>query len=114
MVLLETTIKLIKDVNYLHDQFYIKFDIDNEKEFFQFVKKETNHIFITLNKWEELTLDYIKINKSKVHLNQVIATKENIELMLIHSFYKDMRKRRFMEYYHSSLYVLNELRSELE
>lgn len=114
MKLVKITNKLIKDLHFLKDHFFKTIEMEDEQAFFAYVKGETDSIFEHLHEWEAETLQYIKNNKSAVHLKQVIATKENIELLIIHSFYKDMRKRRFMEYYNSSLYVLNDLRSEIE
>lgn len=114
MTLLSVTEQLINQLDQLKDQFYTEKSNEDDHQFFQQVKAETDVIFQTLNQWEESTLSYIKEVKSVVHMKQVVATKENIELLIIHSYYKDMRKRRYMEYYNSSLYVLQQLERELE
>lgn len=113
MTLLNITEQLINDLYQLKEQFYLEQHIDDEKSFFSEVKEATEPIFQRLHAWEEETLSHIQQQKSAVHLKQVIATKENIELLIVHGYFKDMRKRRFMEYYQSSLFVLNNLKEEL-
>lgn len=113
MTLLDITVELTNDLHHLKEQFYRQEEIDDEKKFFSEVKAATDPIFERLHAWENQTLLYIQQHKSTIHFNQVIATKENIELLIIHGYFKDMRKRRFMEYYQSSLFVLNNLEKEL-
>lgn len=113
MTLIEITKQLINHIHFLKDQFFVKQLEQDEREYFAQVKKETEPIFSLLKNWEEKSLQYVKQTKSVVHFKQINATKENIELMIIHAYFKDMRKRRFMEYYNSSLYVLQQLEGEL-
>lgn len=113
MSLQPLTIQLINDLHTLKDQFYQEEIEEDQHAFFHSVKEKTDIIFETLHAWEEACLAYVKETKSTVHFKQIIATKENIELLIVHSFYKDMRKRRYMEYYQSSLYVLQQLEKEL-
>jgi len=112
--LYDLTDTLIFELERLKDIFYKPNDsMENKQAYFQHVKKETIPIFDMLSKWEEKTLAFIKEGNGYVHPKQIIATKENMELIILHSFYKDIRKRRYMEYYSSCLYVFNQLKEEI-
>lgn len=114
MSLAQLTNFLMDDLHRLKDIFYEeKSDLD-KKSFFNYVKKDSKKIFDALNEWEHSALDYVKSNKSKVTFQQIIATKENIELIILHSYYKDIRKRRYMEYFSSSVLVLKLLYDEIK
>ncbi|MFS0672640.1 DUF1798 family protein [Ornithinibacillus sp. 179-J 7C1 HS] len=80
-----------------------------DKVFFEMVKKETLPIYELLGKWEELALEIIKESKISVHPNQVVSTRENMELLLMHSYYVDVRRRRYMELHQSVMYVFDQL-----
>jgi len=85
----------------------------NDHKFFAIVKKETTPIFSLLQEWESDATFFVSNNDSKVFFPQIIATKENIEVLILHSYYKDLRKRLYMERYNSVLYVLENLLSEI-
>lgn len=104
---------LMDELHRLKDIFYEEKTSLDKNVFFNYVQKDSKKIFDTLTEWETDALDYVKLNKSKVTFQQIIATKENIELIILHSYYKDIRKRRYMEYYTSSLLVLKLLSNEI-
>ncbi|MGF7014889.1 DUF1798 family protein [Ornithinibacillus bavariensis] len=116
MELTEYTIQLKK---YLQDLKQV-FEENNppedrrDKEFFVMVKKKTSPIYDLLEIWQELALKFIKENKISVHPNQIVSTKENMELLLMHSYYIDVRRRRYMELNQSVLYVLDQLLRAIE
>jgi hypothetical protein len=85
-----------------------------DKDFFIMVKQKTSPIYELLAKWEELALQVIKETKISVHPNQIVSTKENMELLLMHSYYIDVRRRRYMELNQSVLYVFDQLLRALE
>src|SRR5699024_5850542 len=81
-----------------------------DKSFFLKVKSETEPVYKLLTQWENNALEQIKKqNVTNVHPKQIVSTKENIELLLMHSYYIDVRRRRYMELHHSVHYVLNQL-----
>lgn len=84
----------------------------NDKTFFLQMKEETASMYELLKQWEEQALQEVKLRNIDVHPHQVHATAENIELLILHSYYKDIRKRRYMEYHNSSHYVCNQVLSE--
>ncbi len=107
----QLTKKMKQTIDELHDIFFRDEEAPslNDKTFFLNMKEETSPMYELLKTWEDLTLKEVKSRTIKVHPHQVHATAENIELLILHSFYKDLRKRRYMEYYNSSHYVCNQI-----
>lgn len=85
----------------------------NDRSFFNQMKKETNPIYVLLSKWEENTLSLIKKRKLNLHPQQIFSTRENMELLLLHSYYIDARRKRYMELYNSIQYVFGQIINEL-
>jgi len=83
-----------------------------DKEFFQFVKKETVPYFDLLEKWEFQALQAIRERKSTLHSQQITSTKENMETLILHSYYIDVRKRNYMEINKSCHYIFNQVIKE--
>lgn len=81
----------------------------NDKVFFQMVKNETSPIYDLLNEWEKNVLALIEQRQLNVHPQQIISTKENFELLLMHSYYIDCRRRRYMELNQSIHYILDQI-----
>ncbi|MDY0405731.1 DUF1798 family protein [Virgibacillus sp. 179-BFC.A HS] len=67
-----------------------------------------------LEQWETNALAAVKEKKANVHPQQIISTRENMGLLLMHSFYIDIRKRRYMEIYYSCMYVFDLLAKSLQ
>ncbi|WP_458947114.1 DUF1798 family protein [Oceanobacillus sp. CAU 1775] len=80
-----------------------------DPEFFQLVKRETTPVFNLLETWEEITLEQVKLKQVKVHPHQVASTRENMELLLMHSYFFDARKKRYMDLYQSVLYIFDQI-----
>ncbi len=112
--LIELTAYLMDELHHLKDIFYSEEKSLDKNAYFQHVKNKTTPIFDALNEWETLALDYVKSSKGMVTFQQIVATKENLEMIILHSYYKDIRKRRYMEYYSSCLYVLKQLKGETQ
>lgn len=84
-----------------------------EREFFNQVKLEADPVFQLLDKWENAALIAIQQKTKTIHPQQISSTKENMQTLLLHSYYKDTRKRRFIEMYKSCYYVYMQLLKEL-
>lgn len=80
-----------------------------DKKFFAMMKENTMNIYELLENWEEHALQIIKERKVNVHPHQIISTKENIELLILHSYYIDAKKKRYMELHGSSHYIFDQL-----
>lgn len=85
----------------------------NDRAFFNDMKEETKPIYDLLKTWEIDTLKYIDTNKSNLFPQQIIATIDNIEMIILHSYYIDIRRRFYMEYFNSTIYILEQLLREL-
>lgn len=86
----------------------------NDKAFFLRMKEETVPIYDLLVTWEKDALDFVKDKKVNVHPHQVISTRENFELLILHSYYVDARRKRYMELNHSCHYIFDQLIEEIE
>ncbi len=84
-----------------------------DRDFFQMVKNETTPVYEALEKWEEAALILVKERRVNVHPQQITATRENMELILKHSYFIDSRRKRYMELYHSVIYVFDQIINEL-
>lgn len=105
------TIKLdeyIKDLKIRYEQNEAPVD-KKDKPFFLMMKEETAPIYQLLEEWEKLALQVIKHKKINIHPQQIISTKENIELIILHSYYIDVKRKRYMNLYKSCQYVMNQL-----
>src|SRR5699024_12693823 len=68
-----------------------------DKTFFLFVKEVTNPIYELLEDWEEKALDFVKQHKKNLHPNQIVSTKEIKELLLMITYYIDVKRKRLLE-----------------
>ncbi|WP_077326618.1 DUF1798 family protein [Virgibacillus siamensis] len=84
-----------------------------DKDFFLNVKTYTEPIYIMLDEWEEETLVLVKEKKVSLHPHQVTSTRENMGLLLMHSFYIDVKRKRYMELNHSVNFIFDQLINEL-
>lgn len=109
MDLIRQTEKLKDDLEGLKERFENTVAPDNLKDrtFFNKVKAETMPIYDLLKTWEQDALAAVKARKASVHPNQIQSTRENMELLLMHSFYHDTRRKRYMELYTSIRYVFD-------
>ncbi|ELK45298.1 YppE family protein [Halobacillus sp. ACCC02827] len=83
-------------------------------EFFQMVKKETAPLFDLTSNWMAAAEAFVKNRNSSVHPNQVKSTHENVEMIILHSYYLDVERKRYKELYQSSHYVLDMLLSDMD
>lgn len=115
MKLRDVTEQLLHHLNALKNRFETKTPPENIKDrtYFKYVKDETTPIFEQLNVWEQLALELTKERKLNVHPQQIASTKENMELLLMHSYYLDVRRKRYMELYKSIRYIFDQIIDEL-
>jgi hypothetical protein len=84
-----------------------------DKDFFAFVKEETTPIYLLNQGWEEEAKQFVQNRDVQVHPQQIASTSENIELLLLHSYYIDVKKKRYMELHNSVLYVFDLLLNDI-
>ncbi|WP_017472165.1 DUF1798 family protein [Amphibacillus jilinensis] len=80
-------------------------DNKKDRDFFNMVKNETEPLFELIGKWEELALKAVKDREIAVHPQQVQSTRENFELIILHSYYIDIKQKRYMELHQAIDYV---------
>lgn len=86
-----------------------------DPDFFGEVKPYADKVHITLDTWRELTLEWIKEEKPKyLYQLQIDTAIENIELLVVQSFYKDTREKRAKEMYQSIVYTLTAILDKIE
>ncbi|GAA4071624.1 DUF1798 family protein [Amphibacillus indicireducens] len=78
--------------------------------FFNQVKTETEPLFKLIEEWEKQALNAVKQRKVLVHPQQVQSTRENFELILLHSYYIDVKPQRYMELLQAIDYVCDSLK----
>lgn len=116
MSLKEYTLELKSLIDQQHKRF-LQTDgpVDrNNRDFFEHVKEKTKPMFEVNHQWMEEAEQFVKNRESSVHPNQVKSTHENIEMIILHSYYLDVDRKRFKELYQSSHYVLDMILSDIE
>lgn len=109
------TEKLLEEVNQCQDRFLSGEKPEKNRAFFEEIRKEADATFQLLDGWVEQATIVVEQKEIKVlHLQQIEATKENVESLVLHSYYKDTRKRRFIEIYKSCYYIFAQVLNELE
>lgn len=84
------------------------------RDFFQYVKEETDPVYAKIEAWEEAANSFVKRREVKVHPQQVASTRENMELLLLNSYYLDAKRQRYMDLYQSVFYVFDSLLNDYE
>ncbi len=113
----ETIMEVKKNLDQLKDLFLQseKPPDRKDRELFEKVKKESKPLFELNEKWADLAEEYTyKVENSVVYPLQIKNTKENFELVVLHSYYIDVPKKRYMELYNSIHYVLDQLLDSIE
>src|SRR5690554_473215 len=112
--LVELTGKLI---TYL-DDFKVIFHDDEikpskDEAFFRFVQQETKPYFSHIDAWEKHAKKAWKEKLISLQLTQIESTRDNFTTLILHSYYKDVRKRRYMEINKSCFYILQQILKEI-
>ncbi|HLR01472.1 MAG TPA: DUF1798 family protein [Virgibacillus sp.] len=113
--LIDQTYKLKDELDRLKD-YYLTHEppeSKNDKPFFMMVKETLEPIYQALEKWEEDALHSAKQRQTNVHPQQITSTKENMDMLLLHSYYIDVKRKRYMEMNHSIHYVFDQLLRDL-
>ncbi|ASN05541.1 DUF1798 family protein [Virgibacillus necropolis] len=111
----EQTIELKKHLQLLKDNYEANDPPEDKKDmtFFMHVKSKTEPLYAMLETWETDALEIVKQRKVNVHPHQITSTRENMELLLMHSFYIDVKRKRYMELNHSVLFIFDQLLRDL-
>lgn len=109
--LIRQTEQLKQYLDELEEKYEANAPPDNlrDKSFFLMMKEETKAIYELLESWEKDALQVVKEKQINVHPHQIKSTAENMELLILHSYYVDARRKRYMELNHSSHYIFDQL-----
>jgi hypothetical protein len=77
------------------------------------VKKEVDPVLDIVDAWESEASRLIQAKEISLLPRQIDATRENMQAFMMHSFYKDTRKRQFVEIYKSCYYIFSQIIKEL-
>ncbi|MFP7253106.1 DUF1798 family protein [Terribacillus goriensis] len=86
----------------------------HDKAFFEMVKKETEPMYLLLRKWHQAAEEFVQQREVSVHPQQVQSTEENVHLIILHSYYIDIKSERYMDYHQSIGYVIQLLDEDLD
>ncbi|WP_226666821.1 DUF1798 family protein [Metabacillus litoralis] len=85
-----------------------------EDLFFREVKPAFDLASEKIKDWKPEADQWVKINKPKyIHSAQIDSTIDNIEQVVLQSFYKDINKQRFNNLHNSVEYVLKSILNEI-
>ncbi|WP_197057406.1 DUF1798 family protein [Pontibacillus halophilus] len=108
----QLSLEMKEQVDTLYDRFFSqegKPEV-NDRTFFTYMKEETNPIFDLNNRWAGAVEEFLAAYPGgPVYPPQIKNTKENMELVILHSYYIDVPKKRYMELYQSIHYVVNQV-----
>ncbi|MGM8213939.1 DUF1798 family protein [Bacillaceae bacterium W0354] len=95
-----------KIITKIYDQYFNgrKFDRKNYDDFYQ-MKNETKELFDKIDLWDEMANK--NVHRIPLFPNQIKNTVDNLEIMVLHSYFHDVRKKRFIELHQSVLYNLD-------
>ncbi len=115
MKLFELTLELEKTLDELKEYYLTHERPENKRDmaFFEYVKERTNPIFIKIDLWFELASKFVQNREVNVHPSQIQSTEENYKLILLHSYYVDVRKKRYMELFQSISYVFDLVKKDI-
>ncbi|CQR46656.1 hypothetical protein BN1058_00928 [Paraliobacillus sp. PM-2] len=116
MTVKELTIELKETLNQLKDNYFHQDKPENKRDltFFTYVKEATGPVFQLVEQWEVHTAEEVKKRTLRIHPQQVVSTRENVELLLMHSYYIDVKENRYMNLYNSVMYVLDIILDDLK
>lgn len=110
----QQTVQLINITNKANEQYNQRRETGEKGDFYQEVKPFADQSHVILNQWKKEASDFlIHHPKKNIHQNQIAATAENLELIVVQCFFPETSYKRFKSYVQSSLYVLEQLRDLL-
>lgn len=87
---------------------------ENSRSFFDYVKKDSEPIFNLLQKWETELKEFHQKNQPLITISMMDSTIDNMTALIMHSYYKDVRRRRYMEIKRSCLYTFQSILKEVD
>src|SRR5699024_12128735 len=100
--------KLIHALDLLEEKYRSETDVDRSRTYFNKIKPEVETYLKLLEEWGELAHPLSKKGLLAIFPQQIDATIDNMRVLIMHSYYKDVRKRRYMEMKQSCYYVFTQ------
>lgn len=110
---MEQTKQLIEALTSLEEIYRSEVDVERSREFFNEIKPEVEVYLSLLEKWGEMARQLSVVGEIQVFPQQIDATVDNMKALIMHSFYKDVRKRRYMEIKQACYYIFMQSMEEL-
>ncbi len=115
--LIKSSLHLLNDLTECRQRFesFQKKPEKTDEYFFNEVKPTFELIKDKSDIWEQYASEWIKKEKPKyIHQSQIDSATENLEQVVLQSFYKDINKQRFHNLHHSVEYLLSTMLAEIE
>lgn len=85
----------------------------NDPAFFESVRQEIDPFYDLIDQWEIAAKQLVKERKITIFPPQIDATVKSLRAIALHSYYIDVRKRRYMNIKKSCDYVFQLILKEL-
>lgn len=106
------TKQLVDNLSVLEAKYRDNKEIERSRDYFIYVKSETEELFNLIDLWAEQATSLVQKHKLSLFTKQITATKENMEALIMHSYYKDVRKRQYMEISQACDYIFSQCLEE--
>lgn len=102
------TKQLIHALTLLEDIYRSETIVERSRSFFNEIKPEVEKYLTLIEAWGEHSHQLFEKEMLEIFPQQIDATVDNMRVLIMHSFYKDVRKRRYMEMSQSCYYVFTQ------
>ncbi len=105
---IKKTKNLINALTVLEEIYRNEVVVERSRSYFYEIKPEVDKYFDLIDTWGELAHQLFGEGMLAVYPQQIDATVDNMRVLIMHSYYKDVRKRRYMEIRQSCYYVFTQ------
>src|SRR5699024_3859619 len=102
------TKKLIHALDLLEEKYRSETDVDRSRTYFNKIKPEAETYLKLLEEWGELAHPLSTKGLLAIFPQQIDATIDHMRVLIMRSYYKDVRKRSYMEMKQSCYYVFTQ------
>lgn len=106
------TKQLMDNLSVLEAKYRDGKEVERSRDYFTYVKSETEELFNLIDLWEEQATTLVNKHELSIFTEQITATKENMQALIMHSYYKDVRKRQYMEIIQACEYIFSQCLEE--
>ena len=102
------TKQLIHALDLLEAEYRSETDVDRSRSYFNKIKPEVDKYLLLVEGWGGYAHQLSEKGLLTIFPQQIDATVDNMRNLIMHSYYKDVRKRRYMEMKQSCYYVFTQ------